>query len=177
PKDGVLAKTFSLELEHGNPSSRRRLETQILHFDGTTWRGYSYEWNDEQTDAALVPAAGKDRTFAVTDPQAPGGRRTQTWHFPSRTECLTCHNPWAAPSGPEARPGHTPGAAPPLAFTPLQLNRPCEGGAGNELFALRDAGLITLLHQDELGKTTPWAGPTPAARLTDPYAPGADPDE
>ena len=35
PKDGVLAKTVSLEMERGNPKSRRRLETQILHFDGT----------------------------------------------------------------------------------------------------------------------------------------------
>ena len=61
PKDGVLAKTLSLEMERGNPESRRRLETQLLHFDGTAWHGYTYAWNDEQTDATLVPAAGADR--------------------------------------------------------------------------------------------------------------------
>ena len=55
PKDGVLAKTISIEMERGKPSSRKRLETQVLHNDGTNWHGYSYQWNDEQTDAALVP--------------------------------------------------------------------------------------------------------------------------
>src|SRR5262249_16744989 len=37
PKDGVLARTISLEMERGNPKSHRRLETQILHFDGENW--------------------------------------------------------------------------------------------------------------------------------------------
>ena len=36
---------------------RRRLETQLLHYDGGVWRGYTYAWNEEQTDATLVPAA------------------------------------------------------------------------------------------------------------------------
>ena len=39
PKDAVLAKTFALETECGNPRSRRRLETQLLHFDGENWPG------------------------------------------------------------------------------------------------------------------------------------------
>ena len=95
PADGVLAKTLSLEMKQGDPASARRLETQILHFDGHYWRGYTYEWNDEQTDAALVGAGGRNRTFDVEDAQAPGGRHTQTWHFASRNECLQCHNPWA----------------------------------------------------------------------------------
>src|SRR5207253_7749552 len=30
PKDGVLARTVSLEMERGNPQSRRRLATQIF---------------------------------------------------------------------------------------------------------------------------------------------------
>ena len=67
PKDGVLAKTLSLEMEAGNPQSRRRLETQILHFDGTDWHAYTYAWNEEQTDATLVPAGGKEQTFTVKD--------------------------------------------------------------------------------------------------------------
>ena len=95
PKDGILAKTISLEMERGNPKSRRRLETQVLHYDGYMWKGYTYAWNDEQTDATLVPAAGMDKALTVVDARAPGGKREQRWHFPSRTECLTCHNPWA----------------------------------------------------------------------------------
>jgi putative heme-binding domain-containing protein len=94
PKDGLLMKTFWMEMESGNPASRRRLETQLLHFNGREWRGYSYRWNDEQTDATLVAAAGQDRELTVADPKSPGGKRVQTWHYPSRQECIMCHNPW-----------------------------------------------------------------------------------
>ncbi len=95
PKDGLLMKTFSLEMESGNPALRKRLETQLLHFNGREWHGYSYRWNDEQTDATLVESAGQDRVLTVGDPKAPGGKRIQTWHYPSRHECMLCHNPWA----------------------------------------------------------------------------------
>jgi putative heme-binding domain-containing protein len=95
PKDGVLTRTFTLELERGNAVSARRLETQLLHFDGREFRGYTYRWTDDQSDALLVPAEGVDVELTVKDAQAPGGSRKQTWHFPSRTECRQCHNPWA----------------------------------------------------------------------------------
>jgi putative heme-binding domain-containing protein len=158
PKDGVLAKTIALDMEEGNPRSRKRLETQILHFDGTSWRGYSYEWNDQQTDATLVPAAGQERTLSIIDAQAPGGRRRQTWHFPSRTECLQCHNPWA---------GYT------LAFTAAQLNR--EGGrGGNQLRLLRELGLVELLQRDEATRQTRPLASLPAAKLAEPHDERAD---
>jgi putative heme-binding domain-containing protein len=155
PKDGVLARTVSLEMERGNARSRRRLETQVLHYDGTVWRGYTYAWNDAQTDAKLVGAAGADRTLTVRDRAAPGGKRKQHWHFPSRAECITCHNPWA---------GYA------LAFTLPQLNRDHHYGplTDNQVRALWHAGLIELLHQDDAGKTKRLAEP-PNARLTDPY--------
>ena len=95
PKNGVLARTYTMEMERGNPASRRRLETQILHFDGQEIHGYSYRWNDQQTDATLVTASGENSELTVKDAQAPGGIRKQTWHFPSRSECRQCHNPWA----------------------------------------------------------------------------------
>jgi uncharacterized repeat protein (TIGR03806 family) len=100
PDDTVVVKTFSLDLEPGNPASRRRLETRLLHkqqFEGTEefgdqyWRGYTYIWNDEQTDAELADASGVDRTYTVKDAAAPGGKREQKWHFPSRSECILCH--------------------------------------------------------------------------------------
>jgi putative heme-binding domain-containing protein len=106
PSNAVLVRTLSLELEPGKP--RSRIETQILHFDGINWAGYTYQWNDAQTDAALVTSAGADRVLEIRDARAPGGRRRQTWHFHSRAECLRCHNPWAGP---------------PLAFNLFQLNR------------------------------------------------------
>jgi uncharacterized repeat protein (TIGR03806 family) len=150
PKDGVLAKTFSLEMECGNGRSRRRLETQILHFDGTAWRSYSYAWNDEQTDATLVPAAGMDRAFTVADRKAPGGRRKQTWHYPSRAECIQCHNPWA---------GYT------LAFTVPQLNRDHDYGhvTDNQLRTFEHAGIIAMVSKSKDVKMKL------PARLSNPY--------
>ena len=49
------------------PQSRRRVETQILHTDGKYWKGYTYAWNDAQTDAELVPADGSERKQARGD--------------------------------------------------------------------------------------------------------------
>jgi len=129
PKDSVLAKTLSLELERGNPASRRRLETQILHFDGADWRAYDYVWNDEQTDAVLAPAAGGERAFVVKDPEAPGGERRLKWRFASRSECLICH---------------TPKSATVLGFKPPQLDVHARHGPGaaSQLQALEQAGLF-----------------------------------
>ncbi|MGE5194298.1 MAG: PQQ-dependent sugar dehydrogenase, partial [Deltaproteobacteria bacterium] len=98
PDGTVVVKTFAMEM--GNPASRRRLETRILQFEqvaGTeevgdqVWRGYTYVWNDDQTDADLLPVQGADRELMIRDPDAPGGVRKQTWHFPSRAECTLCH--------------------------------------------------------------------------------------
>lgn len=100
PDSSVAVKTFSLEMEKGNPQSSKRLETRILHLEqvpGTqevgdqVWRGYTYIWNEDQSDAELAPKEGVDRTFTIVDKSAPGGRRQQTWHFPSRAECTLCH--------------------------------------------------------------------------------------
>jgi putative heme-binding domain-containing protein len=147
PPDGVLAKTYSLEMERGNPASRRRIETQILHFDGRSWRGYSYRWNEAQTDAELLPAGGADATLVVKDVHAPGGQRKQTWHFPSRTECLQCHNPWA---------GHT------LAFTLPQLhNRHAQSaGSVDQLGMLRDLGIVEPASEKQVQPDHPVLKPT-----------------
>jgi hypothetical protein len=126
-------------MERGNPASRRRLETRLLHFqhmDGTEeygdqyWRGYTYVWNDEQTDAELADAAGLDRTFTIKDADAPGGKRTQTWHFPSRAECTLCH---------------TMPAKYALGVNTLQMNREFDygGRVANQLRTLEHLGLFT----------------------------------
>ena len=33
-----------------------------------------------------------DRSFTIRDAQSSGGTKTQTWHYPSRTECMVCHS-------------------------------------------------------------------------------------
>lgn len=133
PKGAVLAKTLSLDLKAGDVATRRKIETQMLHYDGREWRGYTYEWNDAQTDATLVPAAGKERTIVVEDPAAPGGRREQAWRFFARAECTRCHNPWAEYA---------------LAFNIPQLNRDFDfsavGGSGrdNQIHTYRHLGIV-----------------------------------
>jgi uncharacterized repeat protein (TIGR03806 family) len=88
----VTVKSFSLDMEEGNPASRKRIETRIVVKQNDQWVGYTYSWNDEQTDAALVGAGGLDRTFLIKDANVPGGVRRQVWHYPSRNECMFCHS-------------------------------------------------------------------------------------
>ena len=71
PKDMVLAKTI-----HKNG---RKVETQILHHDGY-WKGYSYQWNEQQTDATLVGKGGLDTTI-----------QDKPYRFSARDECIRCH--------------------------------------------------------------------------------------
>ncbi|WP_166831886.1 PQQ-dependent sugar dehydrogenase [Thalassoroseus pseudoceratinae] len=88
PAETVFVKTLSLETA---PDRRQPVETQLLHRDGETWKGYTFAWNDDGTDAELVPTDGTQKTYHVVDESMPAGRRQQTWRFASRTECLVCH--------------------------------------------------------------------------------------
>jgi uncharacterized repeat protein (TIGR03806 family) len=102
PDGAVIAETLYLETEVDGAFKPRRIETRILHNERLTgteevgdqyWRGYTYVWNQEQTDAVLLDdPQGQDTAFMVKDGKAPGGKRQQTWHFPSRNECISCHN-------------------------------------------------------------------------------------
>ncbi|MFN0055110.1 MAG: PQQ-dependent sugar dehydrogenase [Planctomycetales bacterium] len=139
PDGTVTVKTFSMEMEAGNPASRQRLETRIMHFEqlagneevgDQVWRGYTYVWNDDQTDAELLDAKGLDRELTIRDPNAPGGVRRQTWHFPSRSECTLCH---------------TMPAKYALGVNTLQMNRDHDYGKGrvvNQLKALENLGIF-----------------------------------
>lgn len=139
PDGTVAVKTFSLEMERGNPASRRRLETRILHFEQLAgseevgdqyWRGYTYVWNDDQTDAELLDAGGMDRAYTIADSAAPGGKIEQTWHFPSRAECTLCH---------------TMAAKYALGLNTLQLNRDHDygGATANQLATFEHIGIFT----------------------------------
>lgn len=158
PRNAVLMKTLSLEIQQGDPTSQRRIETQLLHFNGYDWRGYTYRWNDEQTDAELVDAKGATTTIDVVDKQASGGIRKQTWRFPSRMECIRCHNPWAEFS---------------LAFNTAQLNRPRTDEDRNQLEWLYEHGALHdvlpgIDPEDKFAVVEPPVPPTERPRLFDP---------
>jgi uncharacterized repeat protein (TIGR03806 family) len=90
PDGTVAVKSFALEMHEGDADSRQWIETRFLLREQGEWVGYSYAWNDEQTDAMLVDAKGIDRDFTVHT--ADGGSRKQAWRFPSRSECMVCHS-------------------------------------------------------------------------------------
>ncbi|MCY2966535.1 MAG: PQQ-dependent sugar dehydrogenase [Planctomycetota bacterium] len=139
PDKTVTVKTFSMEMEAGNPASRRRLETRIMLFEqlagseevgDQVWQGFTYLWNDEQTDAVLLEEPGLDRELTIQDAEAPGGQRKQVWHFPSRSECTLCH---------------TMPAKYALGVNTLQLNRDHDYGGGvksNQIDVFAKLGLF-----------------------------------
>jgi uncharacterized repeat protein (TIGR03806 family) len=88
----VLVQTLSLERETGNPSSRQRVETRLLIRQSGQWAGYSYRWDDLQSDAKLVGAQGEEKEFVIQRPGSSPPSLRQVWRYPSRAECMTCHS-------------------------------------------------------------------------------------
>jgi uncharacterized repeat protein (TIGR03806 family) len=139
PDGAVLVKTFSLDMQAGDPSTRRRLETRILQhrkmpgnddeYGAQYWFGYTYVWNEEQSDAELLAAEGLDREYLIRDAAAEGGERKVNWRFPSRTECALCH---------------TMAAKYVLGVTTLQMNKDHDYGGvvANQLATLEHLGVF-----------------------------------
>ena len=89
PEGTVLAQTLTLETDPGNPQSRRRMETRLMTFQHGDWDGYSYVWNEDQTDARLVEKSGTAVQLTMGSADA---HSLRTWRVPSRSECEACHS-------------------------------------------------------------------------------------
>jgi len=89
PTGTLLVKHFELELTEGVPGSARRLETRLLVRTASGWQGFTYRWNPDGTDAVLL-SGRETETISVSVPG--GGTREQVYEYPSRTDCLVCHN-------------------------------------------------------------------------------------
>lgn len=142
PKDAVLQRTLSL--------GERRVETQLLHFDGVDWRPYTFMWRDDQSDADIVPADGAEKEIYV-------GQTKRVWQFHSRSQCMSCHHSLVEYA---------------LAFQPDQLNRALPDGR-HQLVALSEMGLIRRVDKD--GKLLPSFDTVSADRepkLVDPFDAG-----
>ncbi len=130
PIGTVLMKHFELELEEGNPASAIRLETRFMVLsEDDDWYGVTYRWRPDQSDADLLTAAETaDYTIQTTG----GGTRQQTWLYPGRDDCLTCH---------------TPGAGGALGTRTHQLNRDytyaATGRSANQLHTWSALGMFT----------------------------------
>lgn len=102
PAGTVFVKTFNLATDSAKPAEMRRLETRLLVI-GANGRPYgaSYRWRPDLSDAELVGAEGLNEDIPV---RGPGGAGTQTWLYPSRENCITCHNAQTSGVlGPKAR--------------------------------------------------------------------------
>ncbi len=84
PEGTVLMQTLWLD-ESSTAATARKIETRLLTRQQGEWNGYSYRWNEQQTDATLVGATGEDLVLSLADGSS------HRWHVPSRTECMNCH--------------------------------------------------------------------------------------
>ena len=127
PAGFLWVKHFELELERGNPKSRKRIETRVLVKNEEGSYGVSYRWNESGTAATLADAAGEEFDLDITENDIDS---IQRWRIPSRAECSTCHSSQA---------GHA------LSFNTRQLNRSgtIAGTSGNLLSLLQNSGYLT----------------------------------
>jgi len=114
PPGGVTIKSFRL--------NGQLFETRffVRHSNGT-YSGYTYQWNEAQTQATLVPPGGATRNIAGL-----------TWTYPSRSQCFACHG--QAPKGS-------------LGIETRQLNvdgfYPSTGRTANQFYTLTSIGMLT----------------------------------
>ncbi len=113
----VLVQTLALDTRTGP----RRVETRVLLKRDNDWAGYTYVWNDAQTDAEIAPVKGMRTTLNL--PEGP-----RPWLVPSRSDCLVCHSRAANFS---------------LSLSTRQLNRPkADEAAKNQLAWLEEGGFF-----------------------------------
>ncbi len=90
PEGTVMIKHFDLPLDETDPTSIGRLETRFLVIgEGGLAYGLTYRWNATGTDAYLMNEE-EEGEWLVTRSDA--SVYTQTWSFPSRQQCMNCHN-------------------------------------------------------------------------------------
>jgi uncharacterized repeat protein (TIGR03806 family) len=102
PRGTVFVKTFDLPTDAARRAVKRRLETRLLVLDGAGGvYGVTYKWRADLSDADLLGPDGVNEAVAIHDAV---GQHTQTWSYPSRKDCVTCHNASTAGQlGPKTR--------------------------------------------------------------------------
>ncbi len=133
PAGTVTMKHFDMDLDRDNPGTNvKRIETRFLVKTHDGFYGMTYQWDDEGTEATLVPEDGANVDLAITEG---GVTTTQTWRLPSRAECYQCH---------------TAENQVMLGFNTRQLNHEgsLNGVSGNFLTLLENAGYLSTLSAD-----------------------------
>jgi uncharacterized repeat protein (TIGR03806 family) len=135
PPGTVFVKNFDLPTDAAHPSAKRRLETRLLVCDsGGGVYGAVYKWRADGSDADLLAGS---QTENISIRSADGASHQQSWYYPSRQDCLTCH---------------TANAGGVLGVKTRQLNRSFtypSGVSDNELRTWNHLGLFAPLFKDE----------------------------
>lgn len=90
PQGTVFIKHFDLPTTTDAEGPTRRLETRFFIIgEDQIGYGLTYIWNEEETDA-LLAGGGTSKDFEIYE----NGMfaYTQTWDYPGRDQCMTCHN-------------------------------------------------------------------------------------
>ena len=116
PAGTIFLKSFGFD--------GKLVETRLLVAQTNgTWVGYSYQWNEAQTEATLVASQGATVSFDT-------GSRAVDWTYPGRRDCTECHTRSAGWTlGPETAQMNRVPSAPAL-------------GTENQIDAFAEAGLF-----------------------------------
>jgi len=89
PPGTVFVKNFDLGVDAADPKAKRRLETRLLVCDSAGGvYGAVYKWRADGSDADLLAGSQTEDIPVRADR---GEVHPQTWYYPSRQDCLTCH--------------------------------------------------------------------------------------
>jgi len=90
PEGTVFVKQFALPLSLDIPDELYNLETRFFVIgEGGKGYGITYKWDEDQKDATLLKWSDSEFFDITVDGEV---AFTQEWSYPSRSQCLTCHN-------------------------------------------------------------------------------------
>lgn len=89
PKGTVFVKHFALPIDLRDPSVTRPVETRFLvHGEDGVYFYFTYQWRADGSDADLLLAGSTSDYNVVLEN---GTDSVQRWTFPTRANCLECH--------------------------------------------------------------------------------------
>lgn len=89
PVGSVVTKSFGVrdDLRKASPKVRWA-ETRVMVRRPDGWTGWSYKWNDAQTEAALFAGGGVETVSWIDET---GATETANYLYPSAVQCKGCH--------------------------------------------------------------------------------------